>query len=138
MSTAKTFKSASFGMQCFWGSEAQFAVAPGVIRTKVGYTGGAAKNPTYKNMYCNFGFVDDNLHFEFQDENNIWYVLEATILKLFSLITTQTQSLTRICCQYFGALTSLLCQINDNTCNTYSTCILYCSFCLRSLKLQFP
>jgi len=50
MSTGKPLKSASFGMQCFWGAEAQFAMAPGVHRTKVGYTGGKAKSPTYRNI----------------------------------------------------------------------------------------
>ena len=37
-------------MGCFWGSEAAFGVARGVIRTKVGYTGGTTKNPTYRNI----------------------------------------------------------------------------------------
>ena len=41
---------ASFAMGCFWGTEALYGVTPGVIRTKVGYTGGTTPNPTYKNI----------------------------------------------------------------------------------------
>lgn len=37
-------------MGCFWGAESAFGVAKGVIRTKVGYTGGSSKNPTYRSM----------------------------------------------------------------------------------------
>ena len=45
-----TTETASFAMGCFWGSEALFGVTNGVLRTKVGYTGGTAPNPTYKNI----------------------------------------------------------------------------------------
>lgn len=45
-----TLRKASFGMGCFWGGEAAFGVATGVIRTKVGYTGGKTKDPTYYNI----------------------------------------------------------------------------------------
>jgi peptide-methionine (S)-S-oxide reductase len=38
---------ATFGMNCFWGPEARFGVAPGVVRTRVGYAGGTVLNPTY-------------------------------------------------------------------------------------------
>lgn len=37
-------------MGCFWGCDSLFGVMPGVIRTRVGYTGGTTLNPTYKNM----------------------------------------------------------------------------------------
>ena len=42
-----SYQTASFGMGCFWGSEAAFGALPGVIRTRVGYSGGTSINPTY-------------------------------------------------------------------------------------------
>jgi len=37
-------------MGCFWGSEALFGVTHGVLRTRVGYSGGTSENPTYRNL----------------------------------------------------------------------------------------
>ncbi|MDW0116085.1 peptide-methionine (S)-S-oxide reductase MsrA [Sporosarcina thermotolerans] len=43
-------ETATFGMGCFWGPEARFGSLPGVIRTRVGYTGGTTPSPTYRQM----------------------------------------------------------------------------------------
>ena len=39
-----------FGSGCFWCSEAVFQRVPGVVSVKSGYSGGAIKNPTYKQV----------------------------------------------------------------------------------------
>ncbi len=41
---------ATFALGWFWGPDSQFGSIPGVIRTRVGYTGGTKSYPTYHSM----------------------------------------------------------------------------------------
>mgnify|MGYP005859447561 CR=1 FL=1 len=43
-------ETATFGLGCFWGPDSQFGSIPGVVRTRVGYAGGSAADPTYHNL----------------------------------------------------------------------------------------
>ncbi len=44
------FRTAVFGMGCFWGAERVFWRTPGVWTTAVGYAGGHTPNPTYEEV----------------------------------------------------------------------------------------
>ncbi|MCC9135690.1 peptide-methionine (S)-S-oxide reductase MsrA [Pontibacter silvestris] len=46
-SIPKDLETATFAMGCFWRPDALFGSIEGVVRTRVGYTGGTTENPTY-------------------------------------------------------------------------------------------
>ncbi len=48
--SAATLKRAYFGAGCFWKVQYIFSNAPGVVKTKVGYSGGTLANPTYEQV----------------------------------------------------------------------------------------
>jgi len=43
-------RTATLALGCFWGPDARFGAVPGVVRTRVGYTGGATHRPTYHDL----------------------------------------------------------------------------------------
>ena len=43
-----SLEKATFGADCFWDVETAFRQIPGVVATRVGYTGGTVENPSYE------------------------------------------------------------------------------------------
>jgi hypothetical protein len=43
-------KKATLAVTCFWEPDAYYGALKGVIRTRVGYTGGQKENPTYEDL----------------------------------------------------------------------------------------
>jgi peptide-methionine (S)-S-oxide reductase len=44
------YQTATFAAGCFWGVQSTFEKLPGVIHTRVGYTGGTMPNPSYEDV----------------------------------------------------------------------------------------
>jgi len=44
------YETATFAAGCFWGVQSTFQRLPGVIHTRVGYSGGHTQNPTYEDV----------------------------------------------------------------------------------------
>ncbi len=60
----KNVKTATFALGCFWGGDARYGAVPGVVRTRVGYAGGAKENPTYHDL----GNHTESIQVEFNPE----------------------------------------------------------------------
>lgn len=50
VSNNSEIKTATFGMGCFWGPESRFGSLRGVLRTRVGYSGGTTEFPSYRQL----------------------------------------------------------------------------------------
>ena len=53
------YEKAIFAMGCFWGVQAIFDSVRGVFSTRVGYSGGRTRNPTYKEACSDTSETDD-------------------------------------------------------------------------------
>ena len=63
-------ETATFGMGCFWGPDALFGAKEGVVRTRVGYAGGTASDPTY------YALADHTEVVQFEYDPEMWTYTE--------------------------------------------------------------
>jgi peptide-methionine (S)-S-oxide reductase len=72
---ANMIETATFALGCFWGVEHHFSRLPGVISTRVGYSGGTKSDPTYQDI------GDHSESIEIQYDSGV--ISYATLLKHF-------------------------------------------------------
>jgi methionine-S-sulfoxide reductase len=79
MTAPTSTETATLAAGCFWGTEEFFRKVPGVLETKVGYTGGHLKNPTYEDTSSGKSGHAESLELKF-DPAKVSY---AELLTLF-------------------------------------------------------
>ena len=79
---------ATFAAGCFWGVEAAYQSAPGVLSTAVGFMGGDLEHPTYEDVCMRHTNHAEVVHIEYNPDqvsyeqllNRFWQIHDPTTL----------------------------------------------------------
>lgn len=84
-------ETATFAAGCFWGTEEFFRKIPGVVSTKVGYTGGATSNPHYDDMHDGLTGHAESLELKFDPKKVTYEFLLDQFFKMHDPTTLNRQ-----------------------------------------------
>jgi len=84
-------ETATLAAGCFWGTEEFFRKVPGVIETRVGYTGGKLKNPTYEDTTTGTTGHAESLELKFNPTKVSYEQLLTLFFKMHDPTTANRQ-----------------------------------------------
>jgi peptide-methionine (S)-S-oxide reductase len=88
---AATVQTATLAAGCFWGTEEFFRKVPGVLETRVGYTGGQQKNPTYEDTNTGTSGHAESLELKFNPAKVSYAELLTLFFKMHDPTTANRQ-----------------------------------------------
>jgi methionine-S-sulfoxide reductase len=86
-----TTETATLAAGCFWGTEEFFRKIPGVLETRVGYTGGQLKNPTYEDTSSGTSGHAESLELKFNPAKVSYAELLTLFFKMHDPTTANRQ-----------------------------------------------
>jgi peptide methionine sulfoxide reductase msrA/msrB len=90
-SKPRVLEKAIFAAGCFWGIEEAFRTLEGVVSTRVGYTGGTFKNPTYEDVCAGKTGHAEAVEIEFDPEQISYEKLLDVFWKIHDTTTLNRQ-----------------------------------------------
>jgi methionine-S-sulfoxide reductase len=86
-----TVETATLAAGCFWGTEEFFRKIPGVLETRVGYTGGHSKNPSYEDTSSGTSGHAESLELKFNPAKVSYVELLTLFFKMHDPTTADRQ-----------------------------------------------
>ena len=87
----KKLETATFAAGCFWGTEEFFRKLPGVVETRVGYTGGKTSSPKYDDMHDGHTGHAESVEIKFDPEKVSYIRLLDQFFKMHDPTTLNAQ-----------------------------------------------
>lgn len=84
-------ETATFAAGCFWGTEEYFRKIPGVMKTRVGYTGGTTTHPKYDELHDDHTGHAESVEIEFDPKKVSYETLLNQFFKMHDPTTLNRQ-----------------------------------------------